>query len=181
MTYEFQLEESDFLTQQLYRMSKLPKTRKDKVYGWIGTPILFAAVALFFWRSNNQPLTYYFIVLAIAAIAFYPAYHLWRYKRHCAKHVHNNVREMSDLRMSLTFGKDQFVMAGKTGESKINYSELKQVDELGTHFLLQLKNGQAVIVPKRELNDQPEFTTELHQIAADRQIYWNSETDWAWK
>lgn len=181
MAYTFQLEEQDFLAQQLYRMSKLPATRKAKIYGWIGTPIIFIAMGLFFWRSNNLALTWYFVALAVVAAIFYPYYHLWRYKRHCAKHVHNNVREMSDLRMSLTFGKSQLLVAGKTGESKLNYSEIKQINEIGTHFLLQLNSGQTLIIPKREVDHQPDFIAELQQSATDHKVFWNSELNWSWK
>jgi len=181
MTYTFQLEESDFLTQQLYRMSKLPATRKAKIYGWIGTPVIFIAMGLFFWRSNNLALTWYFIGLTVVAALFYPYYHRCRYKRHCAKHVHNSVREMSDLRMSLTFEKSHALVAGKTGESKLNYSEFKQINEIESHFLLELNSGQTLIVPKSEISNQPGFLTELQQCATAHKIYWNSELNWSWK
>jgi hypothetical protein len=55
-------------------------------------------------------------------------------------------------------------MSDSTGESKTKFTELVQVDETDVHFFIQLKKGNAIIIPKAQLNSWV-FSKELECAA----------------
>jgi hypothetical protein len=67
-----------------------------------------------------------------------------------------------------------------TGESKINTSEVAQINEIGTHYFIKLKTGESLIIPKSIINKES-FISELMTVFQNPNIIINRELNWRWK
>jgi len=54
---------------------------------------------------------------------------------------------------TIALSKNYITATDESGEGKIKTSEIKDTAETNQHIFIQFKNGSALIIPKRELNN----------------------------
>ena len=173
---KLKLDEADYLAYQLYTASKSPLVAKKKRNGWILSPLIFLLLATLFYSSKNYALVVYFFVSAVLTAILFPHYFKWRYKRHYKKHIKTHYQKRFGQEAELNFTSNGVFYKDETGEGKINLSEIKQANETATHFFVELKIGNSLLIPKRELTSIEEFQAELAALKIDI----INENDWKW-
>lgn len=177
MTLEYKINEEDFLDFQLFTASQSERINKKKRNGWILLTLGSILIALYFYLNNNITMTIYFGLVAFACGLFYPKYFKWRYKRHYKNYIKENYSKRFGELATLTINSDSIFSKDKTGEGKINISEIEQIDETDKHFFLKISTGLSLLIPKKELSDIDGLRAKFKKLG----IVVNNELNWKWK
>ena len=180
MTYKYTLYKTDYLVHQLYHVSTNPASKKRKLRNWILCTLVFLFFALFFYKQADTVLMWYFFGAALITSTLYPYYHKWRYKSHYQRHIKENYSDFFNKIVSITFTDDAFITKDKVAESRVAFTELKQINELKNHILLQVSKGLMLIVPKTDSDEFVNFKLRLTEISKIYDIKWKDETTWQW-
>jgi purine-cytosine permease-like protein len=177
MTFEFKISEQDFLDFQLFTASKSDRINKKKRNGWLFLTIGAIVVALYFYVNHNTFLSIYSGLVAIVFGLFYPKYFKWRYKKHYKTYIKDIYSKRFGQIETIEISNDSILSKDKTGEGRINLSEIEQIDETDNHFFLKISTGISLIIPKKELNN----TANLKKKFKDIGLTLNDETNWKWE
>ena len=177
MTFEFKLNEQDFLDFQLFTASKSDRINKKKRNGWVYLTIGAILVALFSYLNQNYFLSIYSGLVAIVLGLFYPKYFKWRYKKHYMTHIQEIYSKRFGQIEAIQINDDSILSKDKTGEGRIYLSEIEHIHETDNHFFLKVSTGISLIIPKKELND----TSLLKKKFKDIGLTLIDETNWKWK
>lgn len=177
MILEYKIEEQDFLDFQLFTASKSDRINKKKRNGWILLTMGSVVMALYFYLNENVAMTIYFGLVAIACGLFYPKYFRWRYKNHYKTYIQENYSKRFGQVETLEINNDWIFSKDKTGEGKINISEIERVDETNNHFFLKISTGLSMLIPKKQLENVDELRENFEEIG----LTVNNETNWTWK
>ena len=177
MTLEYKINEQDFLDFQMFTASKSDRINKKKRNGWILLTVSSIVVALYFYLNQNTAMTVYFGLVAIACGLFYPRYFKWRYKKHYKTYIRENYSKRFGQVETLELDNNYIFSKDKTGEGKINLSEIERIDETRNHFFLKISTGLSLLIPKKELEGIDELREKFKAIG----LAVNDETNWKWK
>ena len=75
------------------------------------------------------------------------------------------------------------VTKDKTGEAKINTSEIEEINEIKDFYFLKSKSGVSLIISKMKTSprDLEVVTKALEELVAKNGIKHNVELDWKWR
>lgn len=176
MKIEYNIEQEDFIDFQLFTASKSERIRKNKNRGWIIMLILFAFLGINFYNSGNSTLAIYFGIVAIIVLLFYGKYFKWKLKNHYKKFVVENYSKRFGQLESLEINSDHIFAKDKTGEGKINISEIENVSETQNHFFIKITTGVSLIIPKTKIKNSQEIKSKFENL----KIPIIDETNWKW-
>jgi len=180
MTLKYSLSENDFLQHQLFISSTSETVKKKRRNTWIMTTLVLLCLGFLFYQSGNKFFTYYFIGLGITALFFYPLYLKSYYKKHYQKFVADTYKNCFGEESTVIFREDYVEAFDKTGESKINYTQVEKIIEIGGYFFLRMKTGGSLIIPKR-IEEVNTTRTELQNLANKVNVMYVTDLDWKWK
>jgi hypothetical protein len=175
------LDENDFLAHQLYTASKSPRVQKGRRRRWIFTTVSLVAMSFIFFESYKDVLGYYFLVLSVLSLFFYPMYSRWYYKRHYRNYIRDEYKNRFGREVTLEINDDVILATDNTSESKIDTSEVEAINEIKDYYFVKLTSGVSVIISKTKEKDIDKITTALKSLAEKRGIKFNEELDWKWK
>lgn len=175
------LDENDHLTYQLYTASKTPRIKKDRIKGWIFTTVTFLCLTFLFFESRNDLLGYYFLIASGLSLTIYPFYSRWRYKKHYLKYIQDTYNSRIGEESTVEINADIIVIKDKTGERRINTSEIEEINEIKDFYFVKTTTGVSLIISKIKTNDIDKLTTELKSLVNKREIKYNIELDWKWR
>lgn len=177
MKIEYKLEYLDYLTYQLYSSSKSAIHQKRRRNSRISIPVIYILFALFtLSQSGFTSLVTVLFLLAILWYLFYPKYASWKYKRHFEQHVRDNYEKKTESVTHLDFQDDAIQARDVNSESTIQYSSIEKLIELPNHFLLRLKSGDTLIIPRQSVKDLDDFKSMLESCGVKNK----NESDWEW-
>jgi len=177
MIFKYKIEENDFLDFHIFTASKSKRIRKKKNKSWLLLTISSAVVAIYFYLNYNTPLAVYFGLVAVVCGLFYPKYFRWRYKRHYKTQIAENYSKRFGQIETLEITENQILSKDKTGESKVNLSEIEKVDETNSHFFLKISAGMSLIIPKERIDNSDQLRTEFKKLG----LTVNDQRNWKWE
>lgn len=180
MQLQYSLDENDYLQYQLYAASKSKNIKAQRTRTFIILIITFLILSYMIFSTADMmfdPLIIFFALLLI----LYKVYEKKRYSNHYRKNIAENYKERFGLISKLTFEENQVIEESKLGESKINYESLSQINEIQDYYFLKLITGQSLIIPKKIIPNQRDFTFKLEEIKDRFNLENNVELDWKWK
>lgn len=180
MRHLITLDENDYLTFQLYTASKAPRVKKARIRGWILTTVTFIVFAYFFHTTDNNFLAIYFLVVAGLSLILFPQYFRWRYKRHYRSFVRDTYKNRFGEESELIFDADTIVVKEKTGELKLNKSEIEAVNEINDFYFLKTRAGTSLIISKSKTDQIDQITKEITSLIESHGVKHNIELDWKW-
>jgi len=175
------LDESDYLTFQLYTASKTPRIRKARIRSWIGTTVSFACFAYIFYGSDNNVLAVYFLVCAGLSLTLFPFYSRWRYKRHYLKYIRDTYKNRFGEKCDIEFDSDTIFTKDRTGEARINKSEIEEINEIRDYYFIKFRTGTNLIISKTKSDNIEKIKTEIKSLVDTMGIKHNIEPDWKWR
>lgn len=182
MELKFSLNENDFLEHQLFLASKTDRIKKQRRKSWILVTFIFFGLSVIFFQTKNTIMVYYFLVLGIISLIFYPYYQKYHYRKHYQKYIRDTYKNRFDQIVTLKFEEDFIETSDMNGESKINYSAFEEIIEIENYFFLKLKTGGSIIIPKKlKLENIIDLKSELVQKIEKYQIKIKDELNWKWK
>ncbi|AMR31847.1 hypothetical protein A0256_10645 [Mucilaginibacter sp. PAMC 26640] len=171
--------ENDFLTYLLYSASKNVKSKANRRRSWLVISAAFFILG-FLFRDQNGFYAYYFAIAGIISLIFYPFYQRYAYKKHYTKFLADKIQYRVGKECIINFGNELIKTKDDVVESVIRSSEVAQINEIGTHYFIRLKGGDAIIVPK-QTTDIRSFIIDLLGIFQNPEIEVTTELDWRWK
>lgn len=177
------LDESDYLTHQLYTASKTPRIRKARTRDWILTTVAFSSMAYVFYETDNGFLGIYFLILSLFCLTLYPFYTRWRYKRHYQRYIADTYKNRIGEECTLEISDDIIFTKDRTGETKINTSEIEVINEIRDFYFVKLKTGSSLIISKVKTEPQEleVIRKGLKDLVEKKGIRHNVELDWKWR
>lgn len=168
----------DYLEYQLYTASKSKRVKQNRIKNWLIISGSFLLIGVAFYQGGNNFMAFYFAIVAVISLIFYPFYQRKRYKDHYRKYVNDihNYEVTCDIEINSKFVHTKDI----TGESKMNISEVVEINETGKYFFVKFSSNQSLILPKHSFNYESLFA-ELSEIASLNNMVINKELDWKWK
>lgn len=175
MKLTYDLAESDFVAFQLFNASNSESIKKKQRNSWIIMTAISAGFAIVFYFNGNGAISLYFAALAIITAVFYPKYFKRRYKRHYERYIRENYKNRTDIEQTFIINEDHVFLQDKTGEGRVNLSEIKSVTETADHFFFTISTDVSLIIPKRKV-----AADELRQTIQSRGLNIIESLDWKW-
>lgn len=176
MKFEYKIEKDDFVDFQLFTASKSERIHRRKRNTWFFLTLSAVIATVYFYANQNNVMTVYFGVVSVLFGIFYPKYFKWIYKRHYKKHINEYYANRFGQTITLEIADNHIHLKDKTGESKLNLSEIEKVDETNNHFFVKISSGISIIIPKSEIENIDELREKLKSIGLNI----NDETHWKW-
>ncbi len=181
MTFQYNIDETDFLTFQLYTASKSKNIKKRRLKNKIIVPIFYLAIGLFFFYLNNLLIAILFTLFAFAWYLLYPKWEKHFYVRHYKKFIQENYKERLGRLVAIEFNNESIIAKDNGSESKIILTELEAFNEIPQAIYVKIKTGQSFIIPKSKIFKIDEIRLEIKTLASKLEIPYNDENDWEWK
>jgi len=115
------------------------------------------------------------------SLALYPLYSRWRYKRHYLKFIRDTYKNRFGEKSDLEFTADTIEVKSKTGEVKINKSEISEINEIRDYYFIRAKSGETIIVSKTKSDNLQKIKDEINVMVATLGIKQNIELNWKWR
>jgi hypothetical protein len=173
------LSAEDYLTYHLYTASKSKRIKNKRYKSWLITTVIFFLFS-YLLKDTNEFLTYYFLVAGVLSLVFFPLYQRYRYKKFYWKFVNEKLQYKFDKECVIDFRQDAIGFKDATGEGKINTTEISGISEISTHYFIEFKAGESLIVPKKLINGNS-FLPELIALFQNPNIIVNNQLSWKWK
>lgn len=180
MTVSYTINESDYLTHQLYNASRSERIRKKRNRNRMVVLAIYLILAVFFYIKDKSGLAVTFAALAVGMYFYYPAIERRRYRKHYEAFIREHFKEGVDRNVTLELTQEYLLGQEEDNESKIMTKEIKRISELKEVFLLQLTQGQTLIVPKRDISALDALRDMLKDIANHVNAPYIEELDWKW-
>ncbi|UII26235.1 YcxB family protein [Fulvivirga maritima] len=180
--YQFTLEEDDYLTHQLYTASQSKSAaNRRKVRWFLMTGIMFL-FSFFFYQKGNMWLTIYFAIIGVIVLILYPLYLKWLYQRHYRRYIKDKFSDKFGKTITLELYDDQLISKDEDDtQSKFAYRTVDHITELPKHFLIKVKSGVALIIPKERVNDPEQLKNKLTFISDFANAAYLDQQKWKWK
>jgi hypothetical protein len=175
------LDENDYLTFQLFTASKTPRIKNGRIRSWILSIILLLSLAFLFYESNNDALAVYFLILSGVAAIFYPMYSRWRYKSHYLKFIRDTFKNRFGESCELIMEGDTIITKDRSGEFKMNKSEIEEINEIKDYYFLKTRTGASLIISKRKSGELERLGHQIKSLVDNYGVKHNVELDWRWR
>jgi hypothetical protein len=177
------LDENDYLIHQLYTASKTPRIKRARIRGWILTTVAFLSMTYLFFENGNDLLGFYFLFASLLSLVLYPFYSRWRYKRHYKRFIADTYKNRFGEECTLEINEDVILTKDRTGEAKINSSEIEEISEIRDFYFLRLRTGGSLIISKVKTDAQElvKLQEGLKVLADKKGIKHNVELNWKWR
>ncbi|MBL3658317.1 YcxB family protein [Fulvivirga sediminis] len=180
--YRFSLEEEDYLTHQLYTASQSKSGANRRKWRWFFMTGIMFVFSFFFYQKDNMWLTLYFAIIGVIVLALYPVYLKWLYKRHYRRYIRDRFSDQFGKTITLELYEDQLISKDEDNtQSKFAYRTVDQITNLPKHFLINVKSGEALIIPKERVNDIDQLEAKLKYISDFANADYSNQQNWKWK
>lgn len=181
MTIDYKIDENDFLTHQLFLVSKSDRIRKRRLKSKVIVPLIYFALGLFFFIVNNYLMATLFIIIGILWFLLYPLWERQHYIKHYLGHIKENYKNRLGKTATLELSNDFIVAKDDGSESKVLTSEVEEISEIPSTIFIRLKGGQSFILPKDKITDIENVSTRLKELATHLKIKYDIDDKWEWK
>jgi hypothetical protein len=175
MTQTYTLTEQDYLAFELYTISKTPRFQPRQRNGRSFVAFCSAITMIYFIYSHNYWNAIYFGIMTVALFIWYPRYFKWRQKVHYLKHIRRNYKNKFGLQETLVIDNKLITITNHTGTGTLKPSNFDKICETSTHYFMVLESGAALILPKKDLNNQA-FKSDLKTLKLPH----HSDFTWRW-
>jgi len=175
MEINYSLESDDFLTQQLYRITRDKTLQAKRHKQWILLPIVSLAAAIYFYYIDLKPLAFTTGAYILITFLFYRKYFDFRYKNYFNNFVKKNYAKRIGTKVSIEFLSTHILAKDEAGETKLKNEQVDYIADLPNHFLLHLKIGEVIIIPKLQID-----ALGLKQNFEDHGFVIVDESNWQW-
>lgn len=177
----FQVGADDYLNYQLYIASQSPQIGARRKKARIFVTLLYVAVAIVLSLYGMYEIAAVVGVFAVLWFLFYPLQERRRYVKHFEKHIRENFRDRLDQKSELTITDRQLTLRDPKNVGKIQISELKEMVELPTLYMLRFNGGQSILLPKATLQCDENIDEKLQKLSDEKNIPLKRLPAWRWK
>src|SRR5690349_19467441 len=130
MIIEYLLNESDFITNQLYLASQSERIKKKRQRGRTFFPLIYIAFAVLFFFGERFLIVGVVMVVAILWYCLYPLWERNYYYKHYRDFVKENYQERMNKFVTLEINDDFISGKDEGSESKLSTKEVTNIHEI---------------------------------------------------
>jgi len=180
MILQYSVNENDYLTHQLYVASKSERIIKKRFKNKIIVPLIYVLLGILFYISENTNLALIFVLFSILWYFIYPIWERKRYVNHYKVLIMENFTEKLNHVATVELS-DDFILTRDVGsESKVSTNEIVELIEISSLFLIKIKGGQSLIIPKEDTNQTEAIKLRLLELSKRLQVPYSEELNWKW-
>ncbi|NUY79641.1 YcxB family protein [Flavobacterium sp. MAH-1] len=180
MKFTYSCSIDDYLQYQLYTASTSPTIKKQRLKSLLIFSIVLIAASYFFNEFRSFFEVAVITALNLGLITLYAVYLRNHYRQHYRKFIKDNYKNKAEKISSVTFREHYIETIDETGESKINYTNLEEVNEIREYIFLKLKTGESLIFPKSEIQDIDGLRGKLAELSDEYNLKSNVDLNWKW-
>ena len=181
MTFEFKIDENDYLIYQLFVASKSESVKKKRRRNKIIMPILYLALGAFVFYQNNHLMGILFCVFAVLWFFIYPLWERNNYIRHYKNFIKENLKDGFGKSAFLEISNEHIFVKDEFSEAKISTSEIEEIYEIPTTIFIRMKAGKTFILPKDKIAEIKSLKSVLTELSNFLKINYISDENWKWK
>lgn len=176
----YSLNENDYLTHQLYLATKSERITKKRTRSRIVAALLYIAGAAYFLIKGSVGGAIIFLLLAILWYFISPYWDKKRYYNHYKAYIKETYKERINIPVTITILHDYLVASDSGSESKIATTEIVEIIELPTLFLIKLSGASSIPIPKHHIHTNGNFARDLKNAAIQLNVRYIDDTNWKW-
>ena len=180
MILEFSLDRNDYLTHQLFEVSKSKGVKRNRLLIKLLLPIFFFTYGLVAFGREHIIFSCVFFSIAVLWFFFYPLRSRKRYEKQYGTYIDETYKVRFGEKVTLEVTRDNLISTAEGSESKHSTSQIQEIVEIPTIILIKLKVG-AYILPKEKITDIEGVKKELKELSEFLQIPYTMENNWKWK
>jgi hypothetical protein len=180
MHFTYSLNKADILEHQLYILSESKSFQKRRAKGRMFLLLIYMVSGVFIWQRSG----------AITAAAFYvicfPFYFIYRklegnqYKKHISGFVDQQYKDALDNEFHLEWDDKMLTSSAGDKSHQATWMELESVVELSSLFILNFRNSNALIIPKKDPVLQDVIRTDLKTKTEALGVPYEEKLNWKW-
>ena len=151
MEISYQLTKEDLLSLQMYFSGQSSSQKKTRFKRRIMVPIIWNILALYCLNNYLPNFAIALFILSLFWFIAYPAYSKYLHTRHFKKHIEENNQGLLNEQNSLKLEEEGIRSSSTSGVSLLKYSAVESLTEIETLYLLKLKTGQTLPLPKESI------------------------------
>ena len=181
MVVKITLEFDDYLTYHLFLASRSDALKKRRLIHWVSVPLLYIVTGIAFVYLNGSEIvrTIFFVTAGIWFL-FYPFYSKWAIRRFLLRQVTAKYASLVGQEGVLEIREKNIIVKGKDSSMNLNYSDIKEIIELPEHFLVDLKVGTSLILPKKKI-EADTLDEVIKKISHKTDLQPTVQVVWGWK
>ena len=180
-TLRYSLSKDDYLEYYLYISSTNKKTTAKRRRNWIVLSLSFSVFTSIIFIENYTNLKPPFLILTFATIFLYPFYEKWQFRKYYTDYITDNFSNRINSEFEIIFDEKQVVLIDKTGENKINKSELTEIAETGRFFFIGVSSGGHIIIPKYKFIENKWLTKSMDDLLLNYKVPVTRNLTWHFK
>ncbi|MDR0830864.1 MAG: YcxB family protein [Prevotellaceae bacterium] len=179
----YSLDEEDYLEYYLYDVSSARRKKKQSKYSfvWEETVFFLLCCLIIYRATDNIVLLYWLLAATILVVFILPFFANWSEKKYFKKFINKNLKSNFGQIINVIFTDESIETIDYSGESRINISQVREVNEIGRYYFLPLLAGTTFIIPKEKLTNPLEIENAIKYIVSKLGIEHNINLDWKWK
>ncbi len=176
MQIKYTLDKEDFVTHQLYGISRSPKFHSRRMISKTVIPALLVITTIILLIINPENyFAFLFLAAAIAWFVFFPIYSKKNQRKTIEKQIESQFSSVFGKQMENKFTQNYIELIEKKTRNKINTKDVEEMIELPKHLLILLKSKKSLIIPKSSCD-----VKELRTKWSTMQLPWKDDTKWKW-
>lgn len=175
----YSLTESDLLNFQMYSAGDSKAVRRRILIGRCLLPLICLLLAGLFWLDGDVAFALAFFVPGVLFALFMSRIIKQQHRRHFRNHIRDKCQGMLETEARLIIEDEGLRSIGPDSEGLIKYSGIESLAELEALFLIKLKQGLTLIIPK-SCWPESELHVFIERIAAKSALMLQDHRNRSW-
>jgi len=176
----YKLKPEDYLQHALFYNSVNKGSKNLRLKAWLSVILSFIFFGILLYLYTDSFIFNLYAILAILVAVIFPYYHKYRLKKQYLSSINENYKNSFGTAKELLFDDDFLHITSESGISKLKYSAIECIQEISSHYFLNLKSGTHIILPKSELKHNSSLQVRLNDLCKKHKINHTQELDWKW-
>lgn len=142
--------------------------------------IMYVATGLFLYNRNGPMASAVFFLLCLPLYFLYNTFEKRQYNRHFKQFINLHFKDRIGKPIQFEFEADGIHLTDEE-DNRFLYTDIEWISETSTLIIIQMKSGNAFIIPKSKIDPIGAFSTTLQDSATKASIPFNKELGWKWK
>ncbi|MBQ4912871.1 YcxB family protein [Maribacter sp. MMG018] len=180
MKVVYKLKQEDYLQYALFYDSIDEQSKKLRWKAWASVILAFIIFGVLLYNYADGFVIYVYAITATLVAVAFPFYHKSRLKKLHIGAIKKNYKHSFDKPKELLFDDDFLEISSELERSKLDYSAIESIQEIASHYFLNLKSGIHIIIPKATLKNDNSVATRLDILCKKYGIVHSKNLDWKW-
>ena len=179
-SHSYSLDEADYMHYLLYSTSQSKKVQKRRALNKLILMFIYVVTGLFLYNKNGPIASAGFFILCLPLYFLYSGFEKKQYNRHFRKFIQNHFQSTLGKPSTISLDEENFTIQDDENNTH-SYKDIEEISETGELYIIQLKSGNAILLPKKKIENNAGLSDRLKQIVSSHSIPLNQNVNWKWK